>query len=109
MEMNKKIKKEIVDIKPIHLGYFGEEVFIFYTKFILKKEIEKTHKEGKDFEIDGVRIDVGTRRPINEKKVGRKINNKDAFVFFYSECCYIDYPNNFCGEIQWKQVAKQTG
>jgi hypothetical protein len=103
--MSEKIKKEITDLSPTHLGYFGEEVFIYYTKFILNKDIEKVHKEGKDFEIDGVKIDVGTRRPLSKKKIGRKISKKDAFVFFYLECCYIDYPNKFFGEIQWEKVA----
>jgi hypothetical protein len=103
--MSAKIKKEITDLSRTHLGYFGEEVFIYYTKFILNKDIEKVHKEGKDFEIDGVKIDVGTRRPLSKKNIGRKIGNKDAFVFFYSECCYINYPNKFDGEIQWKKVA----
>jgi hypothetical protein len=103
--MYSKIKKEISELSPTHLGYFGEELFLYYAKEVLKKEVLKVHREGKDFEIDGVRIDVGTRRPFTTKKIGKKISKKDAFVLFYTDCCLIDFPKHFSGEVQWEVIS----
>lgn len=103
--MDNRIKRDIENLTPTHLGYFGEELFTYYVKSILKKEIYKLHKEGKDFQVDGVKIDVGTRRPLDNFRVNCKIYKKEAFVFFFSECCYIDYPKHFSGKIKWKQVS----
>ena len=103
--MISKIQREIRDLSPTHLGYFGEELFLYYASKVLKKEVLKVHREGKDFEIDGVRIDVGTRRPFTTRKNGKKISNKDAFVIFYADSCFIDFPEHFSGEVQWGVIS----
>lgn len=103
--MYSKIKKEIRELSPTHLGYFGEELFLYYASKVLKKEVLKVHREGKDFEIASVRIDVGTRRPFTTIKTGKKISNKDAFVIFYADSCFIDFPEHFSGEVQWGVIS----
>jgi len=87
-----KIKNEIRNFTSARLGAFGEFIYKHYVEKVKKVSIKGVHKEGKDFEVKGVKIDVGaTRKDLGKDfSARRKIKDKDAYVFFSKNGVYIN-------------------
>jgi len=102
------IKKIIKKLNNPQFGSFGEYVFADYATNILEYEVKKIHRDGIDFSINNVGVDVGASRKLDINYSGRKkIPKKDVYVFFYKDYCFIDYPNNFEAKLNWHSILEQ--
>ena len=106
-------RKEIEDLNNPRFGSFGEFVFADYASNILNYDLQKLHRDGKDFVIANQKIDVGATRRFFQKNFNnntqRTIKNKDVHVFFYKDCCFIKYPDFFEEKLEWDYVEKLFG
>lgn len=101
------IKEKIQKLNNPQFGSFGEYIFADYAVNIRKDKVKKVHRDRTDFSINNVNIDVGASRKLTLNYNGKKkIPRKDAFVFFYNDCCFIDYPNVFEAKLEWSYIIE---
>jgi hypothetical protein len=89
----KKVSDLIENLNKPKFGSFGE--FIFKTIATKKFDVINKHKDGIDFIVDGIPVDVGTSNRINKKS---SLPKKDALVLFY-----IDHV-----KVQWNDKINET-
>jgi len=102
------IKEIVRKLNNPQFGSFGEYIFADYATNALKYNVKKIHRDGVDFSINNIRVDVGASRKLEINYKGKKkIPKKDVFVFFYNDCCFIDYPDNFEVKLNWSYILEQ--
>jgi len=98
-------KHEIEKLNNPQFGSFAEFVFVNHVINVRNQDLIKIHRDDADFIMQGNTIDVGGRRMLNKHFTNQTIRNKTVSVFFYKDCCFINYPTIFEAKIDWSDIV----
>lgn len=95
----------IKNLNNPRLGSFGEYVFEYYVKNILREELKRLHRDGADFVFRNNKVDVGARRMLDHEYTEKVIKNKDVSIFFFKDYCSIISPNQLSHKFNWLSIT----